>query len=86
MKTFISKTLFFLEIFTFLSFDFFAGEINNSIMTSHGGHYEIRIYILTNISRSIYNQTIKLGQLIMSTRRNSFFEKIILIKKKMEKV
>ena len=44
-------------------------------MTSHGGHYEIRIHILTNISRSIYNQTIKFDQLIINTRRNIFFVK-----------
>ena len=44
-------------------------------MTSHGGHYEIRIHILTNISRSIYNQTIKFDQLIINTRRNIFLQK-----------
>ena len=41
-------------------------------MTSQPGYQTIAIYILTNISRSKYNQTMKLGQLTEYNKRNIF--------------
>ena len=44
-------------------------------MTSQPGYQTIAIHILTNISRTKGNQTIKCGQLIEYNMRNIFLEK-----------
>ena len=44
-------------------------------MTSQPGKQTIPIYILSNISRSKGNQTMKFGQLIEYNTRNIFVEK-----------
>ena len=44
-------------------------------MTSQTGQQIITIHILSNISRSKGNQTMKLGQLIKCKMRNIFLEK-----------
>ena len=44
-------------------------------MTLHGGNYEIRLHVLINISISIYNKTMKIGQFIINTRENFFSKK-----------
>ena len=44
-------------------------------MTSQPGKQTIVMYILTNISRSKGNQTMKFGQLIECNMRNVFLEK-----------
>ena len=43
-------------------------------MTSQSVQQTIAIDILSNISRSKYNQTMKLGQLIEYNKRNIFFK------------
>ena len=43
-------------------------------MTSQLGLQTIAIYILPNIPRSIWNQTIKFGQLIEYNMKNDFVE------------
>ena len=45
-------------------------------MTSQPGYYTIVIHILSNISRSKDNQTMKFGQLIEYKVRNIFVEKL----------
>ena len=45
-------------------------------MTSQPGQQTIAIHILTNISRSKGNQTVKLGQLIKYNKRNIFLQKL----------
>ena len=45
-------------------------------MTSQTGKQTIAIHILTNISRSKGNQTMKLGQLIEYNRRNIILQKL----------
>ena len=47
-------------------------------MTSQPGKQTIAIHILTNISRSKGNQTMKFGQLIEYNMRTIFLEKVIL--------
>ena len=44
-------------------------------MTSQPGSQTIVIHILSNISKTIGNQTIKFGQLIECSMRNIFLEK-----------
>ena len=44
-------------------------------MTSQPGKQTTAIHILSNISRSKYNQTMKFGQLIEHNMRNIFLEK-----------
>ena len=44
-------------------------------MTSQSDQQTIVIYILSNISRSKGNQTMKLGQLMECNMRNAFLEK-----------
>ena len=43
-------------------------------MTPRPGYQTIEIHILTNISRSRGNQTMKFGQLIADNMRNIFLE------------
>ena len=44
------------------------------VMTSQPGKQTIEIHILTNISRSKGNQTMKLGQLIEYNKKNIFLQ------------
>ena len=46
-------------------------------MTSQSGKQTVAIHILSNISRSKDNQTMKFGQLIEYNMRKSFLEKTI---------
>ena len=45
-------------------------------MTSQPGLDPIAIHILSNISQSKGNQTMKFGQLIKYNKRNIFFQKL----------
>ena len=45
-------------------------------MTSQPGQQKIAIHILSNISGSKSNQTMKLGQLIDYNKRNIFLQKL----------
>ena len=47
-------------------------RLSAKFMTSQPGLQTIAIHILTNISRSKVNQTVKLGQLIEYNKRNIF--------------
>ena len=77
------KALFVLEIFTFLSCLFGYGvkrldkqaKVNLKIYVVTDWTANITITILSNISRSKDNQTIKLGKLIEYNLRNLFLEK-----------
>ena len=55
----------------------FIGKIRliSKFVTSQPGSQTIAIHILTNISRSKRNQTIKFGQLIEYNMRNIFLKK-----------
>ena len=44
-------------------------------MTSQAGQKIITIYILTNTSKSKFNQAMKFGQSVEYNRNNMFFEK-----------
>ena len=44
-------------------------------MTSQAGQEIVQIHILSNLSRSRGNQTMKFGQLIEYSMKNIFFEK-----------
>ena len=78
---FNSKALSVPKIFKFLSLDMYPNGlikkrrlISNFIM-SQPGQQTILIHILTNISRSKGNQTMKFGQLIECNMKNIFLEK-----------
>ena len=78
------KALFDLEIFTFLSW--LSGYVEKQLekrflrlipnfMTSQTGQQITTIHILSNISRSKGNQTMKFGQLIEHSLGNIFLQK-----------
>ena len=78
----MSKALFVLEIFTFLSCLFGYVEkrldkkvkFNSKFMTSQNGQQIITIHILPNTSRDKGNQAMKFGQLIEYNVRNFFLQ------------
>ena len=79
---FISKALFVLKIFFFLTFwscrknDLIRNKrLVSNFMTSQTGYQTITIPILPNISRSKGDQTMKLGQLLDYNKRNIFIHK-----------
>ena len=81
---FMLKAVFALEIFNFSSrlFLLYAekqldkkAKVNFKIKTSQTGHQIITIRILSNISRSKGNQSVKFGQLIEHNMRKILFEK-----------
>ena len=51
-------------------------RLTSKFMTSQPGLHTIPIHILTNISQSKYNQTMKLGQLIEYNKKNIFLQKL----------
>ena len=77
------KSLLVLKIFRFLSLLFGHAEkrlhwkdrLISKFMTSQSGKQRIAIHILSNISCSKGNQTIKFDQLIECSMRNTFLEK-----------
>ena len=74
------KLFSFFEIFTFLSWLFYVNGLIRSLGQSQNlwhqtGQQVIAIHILSNISRSKVNQTIKFSQLIQYKMRNIFLEK-----------
>ena len=81
---FILEALFVLKLFKFLSQLF--GHVGNSLirklrltskfMTSQPGLQTFAIYILSNISQSKGNQTMKFGQLIEYNKGNIFLQKL----------
>ena len=78
---FILKTFLVLKIFnTFWSYRKNSLtrkiKLTANLMTSQPGQQTIAIHILTNISRSKGNQTVKLGQLIEYNKRNIFLQKL----------
>ena len=78
---FILKAFFVLKIFnTFWSYRKNSLtrkiKLTANLMMSQPGQQTIAIHILTNISRSKGNQTVKLGQLIEYNKRNIFLQKL----------
>ena len=82
----ILKARFVLKLFKFLSRLFgYVGKnglikkirLTSKFMTSQPGLQTIARYILSNISQSKGNQTIKFGQLIEYKNRNFFSSKIM---------
>ena len=80
---FMSKALFALKIFRFLSarFDHVEKQVVGKVkliskfMTSHSGKQTVAMHTLPNISRSKNNQTVKFGLLIEYNMRHIFLEK-----------
>ena len=79
----MSKALFVLKIFKFLSWILVMYQnglieklrLISNFMTSQPGYQTIATHILPNISRSKGNQTMKVDQLIKWNMRNIFLEK-----------
>ena len=84
---FVLKALFVLKIFKFFSQYFCrVGETRNGLigkirlsskfMTSQPDLQTIKVHILPSISQSKGNKTMKFGQLIEHSKRNTFLQKL----------
>ena len=80
---FILNAIFVLKIFKFLSHFGDVGKslirkirLTSKFMMSQPGLQTIAIHILSIISQSKGNQTLKFGQLIECSKRNIFFQKL----------